>query len=196
MWPHVTILTTCENCDMWQLWPQVTIVTACDNFDNMWQMWPHVTILTTIMITCDNIDHMIIVILAMLNKNTSVSFKLDHHARYLVNHHCRRSIMGNFHFILVPERFLGWTHGFLLLHIYSKIQMRHKKRQDASKVGLYDFNEAQHDAPMIEVALLLHDKPHQALFKSESPTPYCCLKLCFIFHQFCSILGYSASTWQ
>ena len=65
---------------------------------------------------------------------------------------------------------LGWTLGFLLLHIYSKIQMRHKKRQDARKVGLYDFNEAQHDAPMIEVALLLHDKLHQALFKSESPT--------------------------
>ena len=36
------------------------------------------TILTTIMTTCDNsdnIDHMIIVILAMFNKDTSVNFK-------------------------------------------------------------------------------------------------------------------------
>ena len=30
-----------------------------------------------------------------------LNFTCDHHVRYLVNHYCRRSIMGNFHFISI-----------------------------------------------------------------------------------------------
>ena len=87
---------------MWQFWPYVTILTTCDNCDHMWQFWAHLTIMNTCD-NCVNSDHLIIVIWAMLNKNTSVKFYLDLWPPYRVfNHYCRRSIMGNFHFISIP----------------------------------------------------------------------------------------------
>ena len=55
LWPYVTIVITCDNCDhMWQLWQHVTIVTACDNCVHICQLCSYVTIVTT----CDNCDHM------------------------------------------------------------------------------------------------------------------------------------------